>query len=283
MLNITLGSFAAGLTLAVLSAAPAAAQASVTFVSGKGTDAGNCPATTPCRTFQYALSRTFAGGEIKALDPASYNQLTINKSISITGVDGAGVVRSTAGAAVTINAGAAGVVSLSNLTIDGFNKTATTGISLNSAATVTIRNCTVRNFSDRGIYLRPSTTLRFLLADVAVTDNNSNGVDISPFGTASGVLDHVLAARNAGTGIWLAASLAGPLDVSANDSVASENSSTGFLVGVGATTLRLNHSTITKNSVGIAIGGTARSAGNNFINGNSSTNVSGTLAIDGTL
>lgn len=98
--------------LALTCAAPALAQSPVTFVSGEGTDAGSCAAPAkPCRTFQYALGLTNAGGEIKALDPANYFFVTINKSINIVGVDGAGIIRGTVGNAVTINAGAAGVVS----------------------------------------------------------------------------------------------------------------------------------------------------------------------------
>ena len=272
--------FAAAALALAIHAAPALAQSPVTFVSGKGTDAGSCAApATPCRTFQYALGLTNAGGEIKALDPANYFFVTINKSINITGVDGAGIIRGTAGNAVTINAGAGGVVSLSNLTIDGVNRTATNGILLNSAALLTIRNCTTRNFLFRGILLFPTTALSFLIADTVAT-NNQFAVHVFPqgAGSATGVLDHVVASRS-DTGISIQTS-GGGVGVTAVDSVASNNV-TGFFVGSG-TTLHLNHSTATSNSFGISVNGTARSAGNNFINGNT-TNVSGTLSNDGTL
>jgi hypothetical protein len=60
----------------------------------------------PCRTFQFALSQTSPGGEIKALDPAPYGVVVITKSISITGVEGAGIFRIFGAAdAITINAG----------------------------------------------------------------------------------------------------------------------------------------------------------------------------------
>ena len=55
------------LLLPFLGAAPAEALSTVTFVSGKGTDSGTCalPAT-PCRTFQFAISETSAGGESRS-------------------------------------------------------------------------------------------------------------------------------------------------------------------------------------------------------------------------
>jgi hypothetical protein len=84
---------AAVLALTCLANGPAWAATSVTYVSGKGTDAGTCAApTNPCRTIQFAVNQTAAGGEVKALDPADYSPVTINKSISITGVEGAGSI-----------------------------------------------------------------------------------------------------------------------------------------------------------------------------------------------
>src|ERR1700756_167392 len=80
--------------LACLGASPAQAASPVTFVSGRGTDSGTCASpASACRTFQFAIGQTNVGGEIKALDPANYGGVTISKSISLTGVDGAGIDR----------------------------------------------------------------------------------------------------------------------------------------------------------------------------------------------
>jgi hypothetical protein len=58
-------------------AAPAKANVPVTYVSGKGHDSGNCSSpANPCRTFQFAVNQTAAGGEVKALDPADYRPVT---------------------------------------------------------------------------------------------------------------------------------------------------------------------------------------------------------------
>lgn len=263
--------------------APAWAFSVTTYVSGKGTDTGTCASpATPCRTFQFAFNQTFPGGEIKALDPADYSPVTINRSVSIVGVEGAGILRFTAGDIITINAGASGVVNLSNLTLEGFNKTATNGITLNSAGSLTIRNCTARNFSNNGINLKPTTALKFLIADAVAANNGNVGAVVFPqgAGTANGTLDHVAVEKNA-VGVFTATP-GGAVDVTAVDSVASDNSDAGFFLSVG-TTLRLSRSTATRNSSGVNVSGTARSAGNNFINGNTTADVSGTLTNDGTL
>ncbi len=63
-------------------------QASRTWVSGVGDDANPCSRTAPCKTFAGAISKTAAGGEIDALDPAGYGALTITKAITIDGGGG---------------------------------------------------------------------------------------------------------------------------------------------------------------------------------------------------
>src|SRR5512132_533548 len=74
----------------------AQAQATRTWVSGVGDDANPCSRTAPCKTFAGAISKTAAGGEISALDPAGFGALKITKSITVNG-DGtlAGILAST--------------------------------------------------------------------------------------------------------------------------------------------------------------------------------------------
>src|SRR5512133_895922 len=64
-------------------AAPGSAQATRTWVSGVGDDANPCSRTAPCKTFQGAISKTAAGGEINVLDPGGFGAVTITKSITI--------------------------------------------------------------------------------------------------------------------------------------------------------------------------------------------------------
>src|SRR3712207_8357645 len=70
--------------------AVAQAQATRTWVSGVGDDVNPCSRTAPCKTWAGAISKTAAGGEIDALDPGGYGTLTITKSITVDGTDGAG-------------------------------------------------------------------------------------------------------------------------------------------------------------------------------------------------
>ena len=253
------------LTLPCLSAAPVLAASLVTFVSGEGTDSGACASpVNPCRTFQFAFGQTSPGGEIKALDPADYGPITITHSISITGVDGAGV-NTPSGDDITINAGPNDTVNLSRLTLDGV-QTAVTGIRLNSGGSLTIANCVIRNFTGAGVQLSPQATTAFLIADVTSSDNRVAGIDVIPevTGSARGTLDHVSANKN-GNGIEVTSRAT----VLAVNSTAADNGNTGFNVGDVGSVLRLAHSAATGNGTGFFVGaGTAESAGNNFIRGN---------------
>jgi hypothetical protein len=251
----------------MLCAAPVLAASPVTFVSGRGTDTGTCTSpAAPCRTFQFALGQTSPGGEIKARDPADYGSVTITKSISITGVEGAGIFRTVAGDTVTINAGANDTINLSYLTLDGF-KTAINGVLLNSGGSLTISHCTVRNFGVAGIVVAPTGTTAFLIADVVVSSIGNRGIDIFPQGSGSalGTLDHVLARKNPGSGILVRQSAT----VLAVDSTAADNGGLGFAANSGAV-LRLAHSAATGNGFGLIVDSNtkAESAGDNFFNGN---------------
>jgi len=259
------------LALPCLAAVPALAAAPVTFVSGKGTDAGTCASpANPCRSFKFALGQTNPSGEIKALGPADYGSVTITKSVNITGVEGAGIDNH-AGNAITINAGPNDTVSLSHLILEGFN-TAMRGVMLNSGGSLIMTDCIIRNFTTRGITLQPRGTTAFDIADMIVSRTGA-AIEVQPqqAGKAFGTFTHVSMNDN-GTGIVIA----GSVTALAIASTAVSNSH-GFDVAPGAV-LRLAHSTSSGNFLGIFVvnGGTIESAGDNFINGN-------TQDFDGTL
>src|SRR5256885_13213124 len=97
----------------------AQAQACRTWVSGVGDDLNPCSRTAPCKTFAGAISKTAAGGEIDALDPAGYGTVTITKSITL---DGGGfiagvLVSGTNG--IVVNAAAMDRGVLRNLDVNG--------------------------------------------------------------------------------------------------------------------------------------------------------------------
>src|SRR5262245_14867135 len=117
------------IVLFVVPATSALAQATRTWVSGVGDDANPCSRTAPCKTFAGAISKTAAGGEINALDPAGFGAVTITKSITIsaTGVEAGVLVSGTNG--IIINAGTNDRVVLDGLDIEGLG-TSTNGINV---------------------------------------------------------------------------------------------------------------------------------------------------------
>jgi hypothetical protein len=243
-----LSSLAAGVFLTAIGLAAPAAANPVTYVSGKGSDSNNCfsPAT-PCRSFQRAVNQTVAGGEVKALDPADYFPVTINKSITITGVQGAGI-DTNGGNAVTVVGGTAPgpSVHLDHLIINNVKGSGGGGIGgVTLGTSWEITHCTIQGYAT-GLSFAFAT---FVIADSVIKDNGTGIFMVH----ASGTLNHVRVYSNT-TGVL--------------DSEAS------LLVG---------GSSIESNGTGIAIeGGTATSFGDNHIKGNGTDVKFGTLTNVGT-
>src|ERR1043165_1748369 len=76
--------------LFILSLSAAAHAQTRTGVAGVGDDLNPCSRTAPCKTFAGAISKTSANGEIDCLDPGGFGTVTITKSITIDGTNGAG-------------------------------------------------------------------------------------------------------------------------------------------------------------------------------------------------
>jgi len=131
-----------------LTAAPAQAQATRTWVSGVGDDVNPCSRTAPCKTFAGAISKTAAGGEINCLDAGSFGAVTITKSITIK-CDPlqAGILVSGTNA-IIINAPADARVVLQGLDIEGFsNGSSLNGVRVLSARDVIIIDSQIRGFN----------------------------------------------------------------------------------------------------------------------------------------
>src|SRR5712672_1042919 len=127
------------------------AQASRTWVSGVGDDANPCSRTAPCKTFAGAISKTAAGGEIDALDPAGYGAVTITKGMTIDGGGGqvaSVLVSGTQG--IIVAAGPNDVVILRNLRINGVG-TGLNGIRYISGRMLSVENTTIFGFTQAGI------------------------------------------------------------------------------------------------------------------------------------
>jgi hypothetical protein len=192
--------FAASVVLAAtLSAAPAEAQNTRSFVSGHGLDTNPCTLGSPCRTFAAAILQTNPGGEIAVLDTAGYGGMTITKAISIVNPGGveAGIAAAANTDAITINAGPTDKIALRGLTVEGAG-VGRNGIVLNSGANLDIANLVVRNFKVDGIHLSPNVNSTFSILNTIVSDNVGVGIFIIPTGAAliNGVIDGVAANNN---------------------------------------------------------------------------------------
>src|SRR5437588_1311663 len=131
------------------------AQASRTWVSGVGDDANPCSRTAPCKTFAGAISKTAAGGEIDALDPAGYGAVTITKGITIDGGGGqvaSVLVSGTNG--IVVQAGPSDTVILRNLRINGIKNGANGGLSgvrFISGGSLIVDKCEIFGFLNNGV------------------------------------------------------------------------------------------------------------------------------------
>src|SRR5437773_4259792 len=93
------------------------AQAARVFLSGTGSDSGDCSnAATPCRSLQYAIDQAAAGAEVVIVSSGGYGGATITKSITIDAAPGvAGFV----GPTITVNIASTATVTLRGLSANG--------------------------------------------------------------------------------------------------------------------------------------------------------------------
>src|SRR5215471_3546135 len=139
-----------GLLWAALTASPASAQATRTWVSGVGDDANPCSRTAPCKTFAGAISKTAPAGEINVLDPGGFGAVTITKSITISsvGFEAGVLVSGTNG--IIINAGASDTVVVEGLDIEGLG-TGLNGVNFLAGSQLYIIDCHIRHFTGNAV------------------------------------------------------------------------------------------------------------------------------------
>jgi len=267
-------------------AAPAFAQATRTWVSGVGDDANPCSRTAPCKTFAGAISKTAAGGEIDALDPAGYGAVTITKAITLDG--GGGQVASVLVSGqngIVINAGAGDQVVVRNLSFNGIGS-GLNGIRFLQGAQLTVDNVSMTGFTQNGIEMAISPTAPAttgLVIRNSTFNRGATGVKLTS-GPVSASLDNV-AIRGAATGVDV---VSGSVDI--RNSVLARNSGYGVLAEGGTidvsdslftgngtavqsqtgATIRIANSELYNNLAGFGCGaGTLASNGNNRKGNNS--------------
>jgi hypothetical protein len=284
------------------------AQATRTWVSGVGDDVNPCSRTAPCKTFAGAISKTAAGGEIDALDPGGFGAVTITKSMTIDGTQGAGfgsiLAAGVTGILVNDTTNNA-IVNIRNLSIQGTGPSGTSpgvnGIRFLAGKSLTVENCVINGFTNgtggKGIevsmtnatatevYVR-NTTIQNCLVGIRLTQPsgflvaNLNGVNIGHM-TSDGIqvqsnsiadIRDTNIANCSGTGINYTGAANANLGMNIVNSMITHCGVAG--IAVGGSTSRITHSAVIQNTIGVTFGGgSLRSFGDNVYD--QATNFSG--------
>src|SRR5438132_11695423 len=108
---------AMSLFLAVIVVPRGFAQAARVFLSGTGSDAGDCSnAATPCRSLQGAINQAAAGAEVVVVSSGGYGGATITKSITVNAPTG---VIAFVGRTITVAIPSTDKVTLGGLSMNG--------------------------------------------------------------------------------------------------------------------------------------------------------------------
>ncbi|HJY26829.1 MAG TPA: hypothetical protein VJ306_02250 [Pyrinomonadaceae bacterium] len=277
----------------------ARADGARSYISPSGSDNRPCTRNQPCRTFDAAIAKTDAGGEIVAMETGTYDPTTIAKSITLTAAPGADVaIRANSGNAVTITANAGDIVVLRGLRIGGpgKNATGTAGVFFNinspsCCVALHIEHSIISDF-ERGVQMELGVASRLIVSDsvfranktginmfVGGADGNgasidrsrfeSNEVGLRHFGGNSAAVSNSIASGN---GIGFQTEGSGKLELFYT--VASKNG-TGVKADGGI--IRVAYSTATGNGHGWSLsGGTIASMGNNMVL-NNDVDISGAI------
>jgi len=293
MRRLTFLTLAIGFFLPFLALAPAHAQASRTWVSGVGDDVNPCSRTAPCKTFAGAISKTAAFGEINCLDPAGYGAVTITKSITLNCSSTIGSVLVAGTNGIVINAAATDKVTLRNIQLQGLVGTASPGLNgvrILSAASVSIENCVITQFSQAGISdVRTAGNTQLYVRNTVVSNNSGTGIGLGATGPNKVIIDGTEVVGNLfgiGTGPGNSAMVTRSVfsgnttgvEADAGGAVNVDNSSiTGNGTGVQSTSnIRLSNSDVSFNTTGF--NGAAITYGNNRMLGNTTFGTSPSAA-----
>jgi len=263
-----------------LTANPAQAQASRTWVSGVGDDVNPCSRTAPCKTFAGAISKTAVLGEINCLDPAGYGAVTITKSITIDCTHTLGSILNSVTNGINIAfdsfTDVRKTVNIRGINLQGVDS-GLIGIRAFGAGTgsfVNIEGCLINgNFggSASGI-VDQRTNGTLTVVNTTIRDMGTNGISIAPNGGAGVIRATLSDVRVINSGSGLSSSAGAAIMISR--SVFTNNSVVGVQVGPSAQSL-IDASVISHNNAGISSAGVTRLSNSDlFLNG---TGLSGTV------
>jgi len=269
-----------------LSALPASAQATRTWVSGVGSDANPCSRTAPCQTFAGAISKTAAGGEIDCLDPGGFGAVTITKAITIDCGGVTGGILAAAVNGVIINAGVNDRIVLRNLSIQGVG-TGINAIRFLAGLHLTVENVRISGFTTIGIDVSKSASGNLYVRDTYITNvpkgirlftgagginaqiTNSrfdalstSALEVASGSTVASISDSVV--MNSGTALITT----GGGFINADNNVIAKNT-TGVNASVAASSIRITRNAFQDNGTAVTFagGGTVSTAGNNTVIG----------------
>ena len=236
-------------------------QASRTWVSGVGDDANPCSRTAPCKTFAGAISKTAAGGEIDALDPAGYGAVTITKAITIDGGGGqvaSVLVSGTNG--IVVQAGPSDVVILRNLRINGIG-TGINGIRFLAGKALIVDKCEIFGFTTNGVDIALGASASAYVTDTNIQNLGGTGIRATTTAGVVTVSVDKVRVELSNKGI----ESADHSRVNVNNSFAINAASIGFQAD-GDAVITVNHSVSDLNGSGVQTGpATASGSGTAWI------------------
>lgn len=250
-------------TMTVVSIAQA--QATRTWVSGVGDDVNPCSRTAPCKTFAGAISKTAANGEIDALDPGGFGAVTITKSITLDGTNGAGFgsILASLVNGINVNDSATAspntiVVVLRRLSLQGAGN-GLNGINFTSGKAVTVEDCLISGFKGspgHGINMSStaaSSNAQLVVRNTSIHDNTGSGIFMSATGagsSATAVLDRVRMSRSA-NGLTMNAGVTRSTVTNSSITLMS-GPGNGINLAGGSPIVHIEHTNLSHNTTGIA-------------------------------
>ena len=208
---------AAASTVATALVVAAPALAEIRHISTTGKNTNPCTLAQPCRTLQYGINHTAAGGELHVLDSGFYgNNAKVNRAMTINGNGHTVMV----GTPLTVNA-PGGTVFLRRLVLNGEGGSQR-GIEIAVATAVHIDHCVVQGFTATCIRLN-GANVNVFVTDSIVRDNGSEGLNATGSGAAKLTVENSRFEGNGGIGIY-----AQTIESSITRSVSSGNGSNGI-------------------------------------------------------
>ena len=170
-----------------------AAIAGTFIVTPDGADGAGCgtPAA-PCKTVQGAVNQADVGGTILLSQPGNYGAATINKSLNIRGVQGAGIFSPGARPCINWNGTVNSVLTIEELACD-MDGAASDGLVFNSGHKLRLDNVVIRGATGTscGVRVKPSSGNDELIINNSTFSengttgtNDGGGICLLPTGTA---------------------------------------------------------------------------------------------------